>query len=231
MPATDARTFTGFTTSTIGLLRELPDFSRDDYADRKPEIVEHLLDPAKAFVGAALDELRDQVSPGLDGAAKVNGSISPLNNDLRFAPPGSPLYKDHLLLWFWEGPAKKGAPTIGVRIHPDGVGFAGGLAFDKAQLQRWRDLVVSDRSDEVAAAVAAPRRTRDAGMFGEPLKRVPRPYDADHPHAELLKHKVLQIHYQEPVPASITRKTFAGWCAARCAVFAPLHRLLVDEVA
>lgn len=223
--------FTGFPTEALPLLRALPDFDRDTYAARKPEVKRALQDPAKAFVEAMVPALQAAVSPGLTGEPKINRSISPLNNDLRFAPPGSPLYKDHLLLWFWEGPAKKGAPTIGVRIHPDGVGFAGGLAFDKAQLQRWRDLVVSDRSDEVAAAVAAPRRTRDAGMFGEPLKRVPRPYDADHPHAELLKHKVLQIHYQEPVPASITRKTFAGWCAARCAVFAPLHRLLVDEVA
>lgn len=222
-------TFEGFAADAIGLLAQLPDFTRDDYAARKPEIVEQLQDPAKAFVEAIVPELQESVSAGLTGTPKINGSISPLNNDLRFAPAGTPLYKDHLLLWFWEGASKKGAPTLAVRIHPEGVGFGGGMGFDKDQLEAWRAAVHGRAGDRIEQMVSALSK-HDAEVAGETLKRVPKPFDQGHAHADLLRHKSIQVRWQEPVPASFTSARFTSWCLTRLKRLEPLHRVLVDEV-
>lgn len=222
--------FTGFTRRTTPLLGELPDFTRDDYASRKPEIVADIVDPAKAFVGAMVEELQETVSPGITGTAKVNGSISPLNNDLRFAKAGTPLYKDHLLLWFWEGPSKKTSPLLAIRLHATGVGFASGMGFDKDQLERWRSLVASDDGVDVASLVRGIEK-KGGELDGQTLKRVPKPFDEDHPRADLLKYKSAQLRYVDRVPASVTKATFVGWCGKRLARLEPLHRVFVDSVA
>lgn len=222
--------FTGFTDETLPLLAALPDFTRDDYEGRKSEIVEAIQDPAKAFATSMVDELRDVVSPGVTGDPKINGSISPLNNDLRFAKAGTPLYKDHLLLWFWEGPSKKTSPRLAIRIGVDGVGFASGMGFDEQRLDRWRELVDSDAGADVAALVRTIEK-RGGELDGETLERVPKPFDEDHPRADLLKHKSAQLRYIEATPASITRPAFVGWCGKRLARLEPLHRLFVYHVA
>lgn len=222
--------FTGFTEETLPLLAALPDFTRDDYAGRKAEIVEAIQDPAKAFVAAMIDELRATVSPGITGEPKINGSISPLNNDLRFAKAGTPLYKDHLLLWFWEGPSKKTSPLLAIRVHADGVGFASGMGFAKERLDRWRSVVDSDAGAELAALVRAIEK-RGGELDGETLKRVPKPFDEAHERADLLRYKSAQLRYIEAIPASVTKPGFVPWCAKRLARLEPLHRVFVDRVA
>ena len=94
--------------------------------------------PTKAFVTGLGSALADAVSPGIVAQPRTNGSISPINNDVRFSPDKTP-YKDHLLLRFWEGSDKKLAPTLFVRISEQTVGFAVGVNF--ASLDRWRALV------------------------------------------------------------------------------------------
>lgn len=101
--------FSGFPANTLPLLRELSAFERETYAARKKEIQRDLQNPAKAFVDAMVSGLQ-ALRPEMTGIPKINKSISPLNNDLRFAKEGTPLYKDHLLIWFWEGPSKKTSP-------------------------------------------------------------------------------------------------------------------------
>lgn len=222
--------FHGFTDETLPLLERLPDFSRDDYAANKSEIIEAIQEPAKAFVTDMIDELRETVSPGITGAPKINGSISPLNNDLRFAKAGTPPYKDHLLLWFWEGPSKKTSPLLAIRIGSSGVGFASGMGFDKAALERWRSMIDSGDGAEVAELVRSIEK-RGGELDGESLKRVPKPYAEDHDRADLLRYKSAQLRYIEPVPGSFTKAGFVGWCGTRLARLEPLHRLLVDRVA
>lgn len=222
--------FQGFTDAMLPLLGRLPDFDRDEYAAHKSEIVDAIQDPAKAFVTAMVDELRETVSPGVTGEPKINGSISPLNNDLRFAKAGTPPYKDHLLLWFWEGASKKTSPLLAIRIGKTGVGVASGMGFDKTRLDRWRALIDSDAGAEVAKLVKVIEQ-RGGELDGETLKRVPKPYDEDHPRAGLLRYKSAQLRYIEPIPASLTKPGFVAWCGKRLARLEPLHRLLVDRVA
>ncbi len=99
-------TFEGFPPDALGLLGALPMGNRDWYRASKREIDTALLNPAKALVEALGERLRSDLSPTFEAQPKVNGSISPLNEDLRFAP-NKPPYRDYLMLNFWDGAPKK----------------------------------------------------------------------------------------------------------------------------
>ncbi|MEZ5342482.1 MAG: DUF2461 family protein [Acidimicrobiales bacterium] len=116
--------FTGFSPAGLDLLRTLGtknkawlDENRKHYEREVAVCSEGLC--CSAGRGAARGCIPDIVA-----SPKTNGSIGPINNDLRFKPDASP-YKDHLLFRFWEGASKKTAPTLFIRLSPsDGIGIA-----------------------------------------------------------------------------------------------------------
>lgn len=222
--------FTGFAPDALGLLGALPLGNPEWYAANKPEVTAKLVDPARALVVDLGARLRAELSPGIEAQPKVNGSISPLNEDLRFAPDKPP-YRDYLMVNFWDGAPKKFAPTVRVRIHPDGIGFGGGAAFDKDALERWRAAVADNRTGAALEAALLPLRALPgADIAGEALKRVPAPYDADHPRATLLRHKMIQARWQEPVPPELEDARFVDWCLERLLRFEALHHWLLKHV-
>ncbi len=223
-------TFEGFPTDALGLLGALPLGDRDWYRASKREIDAVLLNPAKALVDALGERLRAEVSATFEAQPKVNGSISPLNEDLRFAPDKPP-YRDYLMLNFWDGSPKKLAPTVRVRISPDSIGFGGGMLFDKQPLDRFRAAVADDRTGSALTTALAPLESLEGyELAGEALKRVPAPYDADHPRAALLRHKMLQARWPEPVPPELNDERFIDWCMERLTRFKPLHEWLSGHV-
>ena len=119
-----------------------------------------------------------------------------------------------------------------VRIHPGGIGFGGGAAFDKADLDRWREAVADDRAGAaLEAALDSLRALPGAEIAGEALKRVPAPYEADHPRGALLRHKMIQARWQEPVPTEFENAEFVDWCLERLMRFEGLHHWLLANVA
>ena len=157
---------------------------------------------------------------------RVNGSISPINRDIRFSADKTP-YKDHLLFRWWEGEEKKTAPTLFVRLAADEVGFATGVMLPS--LDRWRELVDAEATGApLASAVAALVAETGADVAGIEYKRVPKPYAADHPRADLLRCKWLQVRWMEPFPED--GSDFAPWCARHLLRCAEVHRRLVGNL-
>lgn len=182
---------------------------------------------AKAFVVDLAELLADRLSGGIEGQPKTNGSIAPINNDLRFNPDASP-YKDHLMFKFWEGPDKKAAAQLWVRMHPtDGVGFASGINI--GDVDAWRK-AIDTNGEPFADALAALVKTTKADVVGEGLKRVPKPYPEDHPRADLLRHKGFQVRWIKKTPKSITTAKFADWCAKELERTSDVHHWLVDNL-
>ncbi|MCA9488943.1 MAG: DUF2461 family protein [Myxococcales bacterium] len=70
----------------------------------------------------------------------------------------------------------------------------------------------------------------EASVAGQQLKRVPAPWDASHPHEDLLRYKGIQVRAMFGLPPELGSEAFVTWCAARIETFLPLHRRLVDEV-
>ncbi len=184
--------------------------------------------PAKAFVTAIGNGLADGIAPAIEAQPKVNGSIGPINNDLRFSPDKPP-YKDHLFLRFWEGPDKKTAPTLFLRISPDTVGYATGTMLP--DLDRWRSLVDDDTTGgALVDALDALGEGRELELDGSGYKRVPKPYAADHPRADLLRHKAFQARWLEPTPSVVTEAAFVDHCLERLEACADVHRWLVENL-
>lgn len=222
---TPAGGFAGFR-SGLGLVSELPGWSREDYHAAKLRIAEELVEPARLLVADVGERLRAAVDADLVWETKVGGSISPLNRDLRFARDTTTLYKDHLMLTWWGGTEKRRSPVLWLRLTADDAGFATGIGLDGPLRDRWREAVAGDSGAELAASVDELVRGTGAEVCGRDLARVPRPFDPDHPRGDLLRHKSFQVRWLEPLPAGVTSRRFVDWTVRRLERCGPIHRWL-----
>lgn len=216
-------TFAGFARSAIGLLAKLPSFDERPYAQRRDLL---------ASGGTALMQA---VAQAVDAGLSVHArsSVSPLHRDLRFAESGGPRYKDHLLLTAWHGLDKKAAPTLWVRIDAECVGFASGISFTSEVRMRWREAVDGRRGEVLADHIAGLKkrhRRHEIEVAGERVKRVPKPWEDDHPRADLVRLTGFQVRFREPLPKVIDKPGFTSWCETRLRDLPPVHRWLVSEI-
>lgn len=218
--------FEGFPAEGLEFLEQLAGRDKAWFDERRKTYDKAVAGPAKAFVQALGEELRADISGAIDAVPKVNGSISPINNDLRFNPGADP-YKDHLLFRFWEGPAKKTAPTLFVRMSKHQTGFASGVVPES--LERWRDAIASPPGAELSAAIESLGERRDTEVAGQSLKRVPKGYDGEHSREGLLRHKAFQVRWVEDTPPAVHNSAFVQWCAQRLELCAPVHHWLVEH--
>ena len=82
------------------LFDELPSLTKEEFATRSNEWDSQILGPLRLLVEDLGVRLQSNVSLLIAAEPKVNGSISPINRDLRFARDKSALYKDHVMLSF-----------------------------------------------------------------------------------------------------------------------------------
>lgn len=224
--------FAGFSKTGLDFLTTLGTKDKTWFDENRKTYDAEVVAPAKAYVVAVGELLAERISPGIEAQPKTNGSIAPINNDLRFNPDASP-YKDHLMFRFWEGPNKKTSSMLMVRMHPTaGIGFASGMNF--GDVDAWRSAVDSDATgpaihDAIAAAVSE----FGADVDGATVKRVPKPFDPEHPRGDLLRHKSLQVRYIEKNPkrSIMGSAEFADWTADRLVGLADIHTWLVANLA
>ena len=117
-----------------------------------------------------------------------------------------------------------------IRVDAHRVGFASGIGFTPEVRERWRERVAGEPGATVANELATLIATRGAEVAGDRVKRVPPPFDADHPRAALLLHTGFQVRFAEPLPVSIDRPVFVAWCAERLAALLPVHRWLLANL-
>lgn len=216
--------FAGFDPSTLALLDELPGWDADEYATHRDQFASGITKPGAALIA--------DVAARLDADLTVvpRSSVSPLHRDLRFAPEGAARYKDHLLLTAWEGPDKATSPILWIRLDAHGAGFASGMAFTPEVRERWRTSVGGAPGDELAATLERLVTDHAAEIAGDEVKRVPAPFDADHPRAGLLRRTGFQVRFAQPLPSSVDRAEFVDWCVERLDVLLPVHRWLVAHL-
>ncbi|MCP4224618.1 MAG: DUF2461 domain-containing protein [Actinomycetia bacterium] len=220
--------FEGFSAGGLEFLHELGTQDKAWFDANRRTYDTTIVAPTKAFVATIGERLATGMAPGITAQPKTNGSISPINNDLRFSPDKSP-YKDHLLLRFWEGDNKKTAPTLMVRISAEEIGFATGTALP--DLDRWRHLIDDDDTGtELANALTELGQGRTLDIAGQGYKRVPKPYAEDHPRADLLRHKMFQARWAEPLPSSANDPGLVDYCIEQLEQCADIHHWLVANL-
>lgn len=222
----EAGGFRGFPDG-LGVLDTIAASDKEAFAARRDEWEATVFEPARSLVLAVGDVLRRDISAAIAAVPKVNGSLSPINRDLRFAADRSLPYKDHLLLNFWEGTPKRSAPTLRVRLAAREVGFAAGAAFGREQLERWRSAVAGPDGADLVRAIDELGGGRALNTSEPELARSPAGFEAPPDQAYLLRHKTFQVRFLEPTPGLSTDAAFTDWVAHRLLALAGVHRWLV----
>jgi uncharacterized protein (TIGR02453 family) len=223
--------FGGFPRETMAFLNGIAAHNDKDWFEANRSLYEAgYVSPARAFVEAVGPELQ-AVSPGVQYAARVNGSLSRVNRDVRFSNDKRP-YKDHLDLWFWHG-EKRGwdCPGFYLRITPARIWIGVGMhVMPKDMLTRYRDAVVDDKAG--AALEKSVARVTKAGPYalGEPSrKQVPRGYPADHKRAQFLLREGLGAGTELPGEAALS-PDFASSCLTHWRNTWPVGKWMLDEL-
>ena len=195
----DAAPFTGFRPEAIQFLADLAENNTRDWFTPRKADYERLLKEPLAALCVALDAAFRARDIPLEG----DPARSPFRiyRDVRFSKDKSP-YKTNVAASFpWteggtaDGPhgfGESGNPGGYFHLAPGEVYIGGGMWHPPtAKLAAFR-AAVADDPKAVRKLIDEPRFARTFGAIsGETLKRVPPGFPADHPEAELLKHKDL----------------------------------------
>lgn len=98
--------------------------------------------------------------------------------------------------WWWQhqGAVIRLARHVefGLRFDLDGLRIQGAWWYPvPEEIRRFRQAVAAEGSGRELPAIVEELRKRDYDITGDLMKRVPRGYPADHPRAELLRHRSL----------------------------------------
>ena len=178
--------------------------------------------PAEAFVA----ELR----PRLEALAGVplGGKAFRIHRDVRFSKDKSP-YHTHLHLGFQHQraagePRRRGGFYFGLDPEVLTVGV-GAFDFGPADLDRYRKAVADDAWGGELAELIAGLGVR---QYEPDLKRTPAPYPADHPRAELLKRKGLNVWRDLDDPALVASPELVDAVVAHFETLDPVNVWLTD---
>jgi uncharacterized protein (TIGR02453 family) len=219
-----------FTGDGLRFLEELRSHNDKTWFDsNKARFEEGLRAPGLRLV-ADLAPVLAKVSKHFVAEAKPNGgSMSRIYRDTRFSKDKSP-YKTALFFHFRHARGTEDAmPAFYFHVEPGASTVGGGIWHPApAALEKIRRAIVKSPTawdkakgrSEVGAACT---------MGGEVLKKVPRGYDADDPHAEDLKRKDFGVH--QPAPDSVlTGANLAADLGRRFAVAAPVLEFVCKAV-
>lgn len=152
---------------------------------RKDHYVSTIRKPAELFADLMAEDLSH-----LTGATH-KPKVFRIYRDVRFSADKRP-YNAHLHILWAQGRGDAFAPGYFFACEPGDLFVGFGITDLKGpDLTRWRAFV-DVRGDDLVEAIARSGMTL-SDWGGPPLKRVPKPFDPEHPHADLLKRKSLLV--------------------------------------
>lgn len=196
----------------------------------KARYEEHVKAPALRFIEAFAEPLKT-ISPHFLAIPKAQGgSLFRIYRDTRFSADKTP-YKTNTGMHFRHATAADAyAPGFYLHLQPGHSGVGIGVWMPPApELARIRDAVASqpERWREVRARIAA--SGLEIGERGNALKKVPRGYPADHPHAEDLKLKSFVV-WTNLDDALVTSPELMERFTETCVAGAPLARFVCEAL-
>jgi len=164
--------------------------TREWFQDRKDFYATKIKKPAEL--------LADLVAEDLNRVTGVphRPKFFRIHRDVRFSKDKTP-YNPHLHFQ-WSRPDSETAPNWFLGSSPEYLIVAMGVMAPGGEaLSRYRSFVDA-RGDEIADAMAQASGAHLSDWGAAPLKRVPNPYDPEHPHGALLKRKTLILEAAFP---------------------------------
>jgi uncharacterized protein (TIGR02453 family) len=222
-------TFTGFPPETLAFLNGIRAHNEKSWFDANRELYESgLVAPARAFVDTIGPRLKS-IAPDVQYSAKVNGSLSRINRDIRFSKDKRP-YKEHLGLWFWHGDKRQwDVPGFWFELTPQHVQLGVGMYMLQGEpLDAFRQSVIHPRSGKaLLAAVASLKGKYELG--GKTRKLMPRGFDTDADRREYLLYEGLYTHISLP-PETANKPKLVDICLKHYEAMWPIGKWLHDEV-
>jgi uncharacterized protein (TIGR02453 family) len=214
--------FRGFDRKAMQFWHELAaEMNREWFLENKERYEAQWVQPLTALLRSASARL----APAYGGVKLGAPSVMRINRDLRFSADRSP-YKTWIGAGVALGERKPNEGVTALYVHfgvEDEFTGAGQYVFMKDTLTRWRRKL-DDRvkGPEIAKIVAGLRRAKYQVTAYDSLARVPRPYPADHPRADLLKMKGLVVGFPRMPRGLIHRPEFLAWLVSHAKTAAPL---------
>lgn len=213
--------FSHFPNETVDFLTALRvNNDRGWFADNKSIYERAVKAPADNFCRAMTERLEELT--GLPHRPK----IFRVHRDIRFSKDKTP-YNAHLHISFMPETKSVLHPGWYFGLEPDRlVAGTGVFELAKASLDAFRARVADGDGDKLAALMKD-LPERGVRLSTPELKRVPQPYPADHPRAELLRHKSLTGWVEFSGPRNACESGFADRCFEVFARLKPLFDWLV----
>ncbi len=207
---------------TVAFLRDLDqNNTKEWFQANKKRYETDMKRPSREFVDTVNTVLED-ISP--DHCTPAAKAISRINRDIRFAADKTP-YNTRVWAAFHNTTRDKGAGAgFYVAVSPTGAGIgAGAWRPPKPHIDRLRAHIAANYAD--LDAIVASLADEFGPLQGEKYKRVPKPWAADHPGGELLKHKGLFVAKELPIGVG-THPDFLDQIRASFMRLAPLVAFL-----
>lgn len=184
MPKSAAR----FTPAALRFLKDLKANNRREwFQPRKAEFEELLRQPLLTLCDEVSDDLRSFAVEHVTPAAKAARRIY---RDVRFSKDKTPYRTNVWAVFPRAGLGKAGGPVYYFGISPDAVRVAAGLyECGPAEIAAIRADLADDPAGFTQLIAAKPLHRLMGVCQGERLAKVPKPYAADHPAADLLRQK------------------------------------------
>ena len=233
MPAVAASLpkFTGFSKSAPGFFHELAhEMNREWFVANKDRYEREWVTPMLAMLTHVHATLAPVYKPTKLGAPKVMR----IHRDVRFSKDKTP-YKTHIGAVITVDGKKVGeggtaAMYVHIGVDEELVGV-GTYMFDPDKLAKWRKAVAGKAGVGLAAIIAKLRKAGYEVGGHDDYKKVPKPYTADHPRAELLKLRGLTAGPGELPKGLLHQAKLATWLAKHGTALAPLVKWLDKHVA
>jgi uncharacterized protein (TIGR02453 family) len=196
--------------------------SKDWFAPRKDAYTNDIKKPAELLGDLIAEDLSRLTGRG------HKPKLFRIYRDVRFSKDKTPL-NAHLHV-MWSDPAGGAlTPAFFFGLSPSyflmGTGIMG---LQGEALTRFRAHVDRDGDTLQDALDTATTKGVTFSDWGpDPLKRVPKPYDADHPHADLLKRKSLAVH--APIPDTWRADGLVKAINRRIADLSPVAKALTPD--
>jgi uncharacterized protein (TIGR02453 family) len=185
--------FAGIPDEGLAFLEDLEERNTREFFEQYKQVFrERLQAPFEALLAAAAARLEAAGVPA--GSPKVFR----IHRDLRFSTDKTP-YKTNMAGYLGRSHADAAGPSTGyyVSFAPSGLWAGGGLHRPaRAQLERVRTAVAGDSGGKELAGILDQAAGRGLTAWLDPLQRVPKPFPADHPRAELLRARSLTLGRQ-----------------------------------
>jgi uncharacterized protein (TIGR02453 family) len=212
-----AAKFSGFDREAPQFLAELAaEMNRDWFEANKPRFAQLWVQPMTTLLGEIAARLAKPYAPLKLGKPKLFRQ----HRDVRFSKDKSP-YKTHV-----SGLVPLREHCVAIYMHfgidSEFVG-AGTYYFEPTQLPRWRKLVAADKTGKQVVQLATKLRGAGYEVGGhEDYKRVPKPYNEDHPRAVLLKQRGLTVGFPAIPRGLFHRRELVDWMVEKAAASSPL---------